>query len=95
MRTEPDQHDTDGGFQRARDVFGNGMTEQDRGACEDEKGQGVAQTPGQPVPDDVADIGTARGDAGDRCDMIGLERVLHSEQEAKTQNSKHPRYILI
>lgn len=71
------------------------MTEQNRGTREDEQGQGVTQSPGQPMLDDIADIGTARGDAGDRRDMIRLERMLHSEQEAKTQNSKHPRYVLM
>ncbi len=45
--------------------------------------------------DDIADIGTAGGDAGDRRDVIRLKRVLHSEQEAEPQNSKHPRYELM
>ena len=39
--------------------------------------------------DDVADMGAARGDAGDRRDMIGLERVLHAQQKTEPQNSEH------
>ena len=39
--------------------------------------------------DDVADMGAARGDAGHRRDMIGLERMLHAEQKSQPQNSEH------
>jgi hypothetical protein len=33
------------------------------------------------VADDVADVAAARGDAGHRRDMVGLQRVLHAEQK--------------
>jgi hypothetical protein len=35
------------------------------------------------MPDDVTDVGAARGDARHRGDMIGLERVLHAQQETE------------
>ena len=41
------------------------------------------------MPDDVADLAAARGDAGYGGDMVGLERVLHPEQKAEPQNSEH------
>jgi hypothetical protein len=49
----------------------------------------MAEPPGQSVLDDVADVSTARGDAGHRGDMIGLERVLHPKQKPQSQNSEH------
>ena len=62
---------------------------QDRGAGEDEQRQRMAETPGQPVLDDVADVGPAGGNARHRRDVIGLQRMLHSEQKAEPQNSEH------
>jgi hypothetical protein len=41
------------------------------------------------VLDDVGDMGAARGDAGDGRDVIGLERVLQTEQKTKSKNSEH------
>jgi hypothetical protein len=41
------------------------------------------------VFDDIPDIGPAGRDAGHRRDVIGLKRMLHSEQKAKPQNSEH------
>src|SRR6478752_1986550 len=49
----------------------------------------MAEPPGQAVLDDVSDVGAARGDAGDRGDMIGLKRVLHAQQKTQAQNSEH------
>jgi hypothetical protein len=43
----------------------------------------MAEPPGQAMPDDVANLGAARGDAGHRGDMIGLERVLHAEEKTE------------
>ena len=44
----------------------------------------MAEAPGQPVLDDVPDVRAARGDAGHRGDMIGLQRVLHAQQKAQS-----------
>src|SRR6202011_4204400 len=63
--------------------------EQDRGAGKDEQCQGMAEDPGQAVPDDVANVGAARGDAGLRRDMVAFERVLHAEQKPQPKNSEH------
>src|SRR5262245_7505503 len=89
MRAKADQHDADGGLDRLCHDFGNGAAEQDRDAGKDEQGQRVAEPPGQPMLDDVAHAATARGDAGDGRDMIGLKRMLHAQQEPETQNSQH------
>ena len=89
MRAETDQHDADGGLERPREMLGDRVTEQDGGAGKDEQGQGMAEAPGQPVLDDVADVGAARGDRGHRRDMVGLERVLHAQQKSQPQNSEH------
>ena len=77
-------------FDRLRDVVGNRMAEQDRGAREHEQRQRMAKAPGQAVLDDVGDMGAARGDAGYGGDVIGLQRMLHAEQKTKSQNSEHP-----
>src|SRR6185369_5463772 len=53
----------------------------------------MAEAPGQPVLDDVTDAAAAGGDAGDRRDVIGLERMLHAQQKPKPQNCKHTRPI--
>ncbi len=40
--------------------------------------------------DDVGDLGPARGDAGDRRDMVGLERVLHAQQKSEPRIPNMP-----
>jgi hypothetical protein len=59
--------------------FGYRMAEEDRGAGENEQRQRVTRSPGQPVFDDIPDVGSAGGNARHRRNMIGFERVLHSE----------------
>ena len=34
-------------------------------------------------------LAAARGDARDRRDMVGLQRVLHAQQKTQPQNSEH------
>ena len=89
MHPEPDQHDADGGFQRAREMFGNGVAEKNRRTGEHEQGDGVTQSPGQPMLDDVTDARAPGRDAGHRRDVIGFERVLHAKKKAEAQNSEH------
>src|SRR6476620_1891102 len=89
MRAEAHQHDADRGLDRPRQAFRNSMAEQQRSASKGEQRQRVAEPPGQPVPDDVADMAAPRGDAGDGRDMIGFERMLHPQQKPKPQNSEH------
>src|SRR5258708_30123580 len=77
-------------------MFRDGAPEQDYSAGKGEQCQGMAEPPGQAVLDDVADVSAARGDAGHRGDMIGLERVLHTQQKPQSQNSEHlPPHRLI
>ena len=49
----------------------------------------MTEPPGQPVLDNVAHVAPSGGNAGHRRDVIGFERVLHSEQKAKPQYSEH------
>ena len=78
------QHDADGGLQRPCEMFRDSTPEQNCGAGNGEQCQGMAEAPGQTVPDDVPDVSAARGDAGHRGDMIGLERMLHTEQKSQS-----------
>ena len=39
--------------------------------------------------DHIGDIGPARGDAGDRRDVVDLEGMLHTQQKSESRNSKH------
>jgi mannose-6-phosphate isomerase-like protein (cupin superfamily) len=89
MRAKSDQHDTNGALDRPGDGFGNGVSEQDGGAGKNEESDRVAEAPGQAMLDDVADAAAAGSDAGDGGDVIGLERMLHAQQQAETQNSEH------
>jgi hypothetical protein len=89
MRAETDQHDADGGFDRPRDRFRDRAAKQNRGAGKAEQRQRMAQAPGQAVPDDIANMAAARGDAGHRGDMIGFQRMLHAQDKPKSQNSEH------
>jgi hypothetical protein len=43
----------------------------------------------QPVLDDVTNLRTAGSNARHRRDMIGFERMLHSQNKAEPQNSEH------
>jgi hypothetical protein len=72
------------------------MTEQHRGAGEDEQRQRMTEPPCQSVFNDIANVGPASGNAGHRRDVIGFERMLHSEQKADPQQSEHafPDFIL-
>ena len=70
-------------------MIGDGLAEPKRGAGEDEQCQRMSDPPGQTMFDDVGDIGPARGDAGDRREVVDLERVLHTQKKSKPQNSKH------
>ena len=81
--------DFGGGLDRPGNAFRDGATKQDGGTGKDKQRHRVAEAPGQPVLDDVPDLSAARGDAGHRGDMIGLERVLHTEQKPQSQNSEH------
>ena len=89
VSTEPDQHDADGGLQWTRDMFGDRVAEQQRSTRKDEQGQRMAETPGQAMADDIADMAAARGDARHRRDMVGFQRVLHAQQKPEPQNSEH------
>ena len=89
VRAETDQHDADGGLYRPREMFRNRVTEQNRSTRKGEQGQRMAETPGQAVLDDVADVSTTHGDAGHRGDVVGLECVLHAKQKPQPQNSEH------
>ena len=65
------------------------MAKQDRGAGENEQRQRMAEPPRQPVLDDVTNVGPASGNARHRRNVIGLKRMLHTEQKTEPQNSEH------
>ena len=89
MRAKPDQHDADRRLERPRQTFRDGVAKQDGRAGKDKQRQRMAQSPGQPMLDDVADLAAARRDRGDGGDVIGLQRMLHAEQKTETQNTEH------
>lgn len=89
MGAKTNQHDADSELDRARERFGDGPAERKGSAGEGEQGQGVADPPGQAMLDDVGDIASPHGDAGDRGHVIGLERVLQSQEKPEPQNSEH------
>ena len=89
MGTQTDQHDADRRLQRMRDLRGDRMADDDRGTREDKERQRMAKPPCQAVFDDIPDIGSACRNAGNRRDVIGFERMLHSQQKAQPQNSEH------
>ena len=95
MRAEADQHDADRGLQRRGELFGDGVAEQDRSTRKRKQRQRMPEPPGQPVLDDVADVAAPRRDRGDGGDMIGLQRMLHAQQEAKTQDCEHASPALL
>jgi hypothetical protein len=43
----------------------------------------------RPCFDDIAEVGSARRNTRHRRDVIGFERMLHSQQKADPQNSEH------
>src|SRR6266516_8211449 len=95
MGAEADQHQTNGGLERAGNALRDRAAEQDGRAGKDEQGKRVAEPPGQPVLDDIGHMAAARGDAGDGGDVIGLERMLHAQQKPQPKNSEHtPPYPL-
>jgi len=91
INPEADQHHTDGGFKRQRQALRDRVTQKNGCPGEDEQGERMSEPPGEAVLDDIADFGSPGGDAGDRSDMISLERMLHAEQEPQPQNPEHQR----
>ena len=79
VRAETHQHDADRRLQRTRETLGDRVAEQNRRTREHEQRQRMAETPCQAVLDDVADVGPARGNARHRRDVIGLQRMLHTQ----------------
>src|SRR5260370_12391893 len=65
------------------------MTEQDRRAGKDRERQRMTEPPRQAMFDNIVTVGSASGNARHRRDVIGFERMLHSEQKADPQNSEH------
>ena len=71
-----DQHDADRRLDRTGHVVGNGAAKRQRRARKDKQRQRVTEPPGQAVLDDIADIFAARGDRGNRSDVVGFQREL-------------------
>ena len=88
MRAKPDQHDADGCFDRLRHMFRNRTAEHDGRAGKGKQGQRMAEAPGEPMLDNIADVGAAGGDGRYGCNMIRLERMMQAEDEAESENSK-------
>ena len=95
MRAEAHQHDADRGLEWPGDLFRDRVAEQDRSTSEDQQRQRMTKSPGQAMLDDVADLGAACGDRGDRRDVIGLQCVLHAQQEAQTENCEHAPLLFL
>lgn len=89
VRSKTHHHDADGPFKRLCDMLRNGMSQDNRGTRKQRERNRVAKSPRQSVPNNVSDIGSAGGDAGDGCNMIGFQRMLHSQHKTESQNSKH------
>src|ERR1700732_4400775 len=70
-------------------MFGDRLAQENRRTREHEQRQRVAEPPGQAVLDNIPNVGPASGKARHRRDMIGFERMLHSEQKPDTQDSEH------
>src|SRR5205823_12239124 len=95
MGAKADQHQADGGLDRAGNALGDRAAEQDGGAGKDERSERMAEPPGQPVLDDIGHMAAARGDAGYGGDMIGLECMLHAQQKPQPQNSEHTPLLAV
>src|SRR5687767_10322849 len=89
VHAEADQHDPDRRFERLGHIFGNRVSQQDRSAGKDKERERMAQAPGQAMLDDIADTGSPRSDARHGGDMIGLECMLHPEQETQSEHAEH------
>ncbi len=91
MRAKANQHDPDARLDWPRKCFRDRVAQQDGDAGKGQQSEGVAEPPRQAMFDNVANFSAARRNRGDRGDMVGLERVLHSQQKTQPQNSEHAR----
>ena len=94
MAAEADQHQPDTDFQPRGEVSADRQIEHDRRAGERHQGQGMAKPPNRPMANDAADRGLARGQAADGGQVVGLERVLHPDQETQKQHRQHGGFLL-
>src|SRR3569623_200217 len=81
MRTQPNPHDTHSGFKRLGHTFRNCLTKQDRRAGKNKQCDRMPESPGQSVPDNIADLTAPSCDARHCRNVIGFKRVLHTEQK--------------
>jgi hypothetical protein len=93
MRAEANQHDADARLDRPRESFGHRVAHQHGNGGKRQQSEAVAESPCQAMFDNVGDFSAARRNRGDRGDMVGLERVLHSQQKTQPQNSEHARSL--
>jgi hypothetical protein len=81
VRAKAYHHDANRALEGLGDVVWNCVPQENGGAGEQRERDGMAQPPCQPMPDDVSNIGSAGCNAGDGCDMISFQCVLHPQHE--------------
>ena len=79
VRSESDQHDANGKLEPPRDRLGYDRIRQENDRADDEKRKRVTQTPNGTNANSLDPGCRARRQAGDRRDVIRLDRVTHAE----------------
>ncbi|GJE03664.1 hypothetical protein GMJLKIPL_5621 [Methylobacterium isbiliense] len=79
------KHQTNDGLEQIRSTVGHGLGHEKANTADDEKGYRVADAPDDAVPYNRSNATLAGGDTGDRCDVVGLNRVLHAYEETQGQ----------
>src|SRR3569623_1939890 len=73
MRAQPDQHDAHSGFKRLGHSFRNCVAKQDRRARKNKQRSRVPEPPGQPMPDNIADMTATSCNARHRCNEDAIK----------------------
>lgn len=79
IRSQSDQHDANGELEPPRDRLGYHRIRQENDRADDEERQCVAQAPNGTNANSLDPGRRARRQAGDRRDVIRLDRVTHAE----------------
>ena len=86
---EQHQHQADRELQRMRGPAWQRVVDQQQYPAKPEQRQGVTQPPGRALSRRTAQVAAACAQAGHGGQMIGLEGVLQTEQQAEEQDGGH------
>jgi hypothetical protein len=83
------QHETDDRLETECQAWPDAAANQDHGAAKQQQGKAVAHTPGGPQSGRIAQLAAVRAQAGNGCQVVGLDGVLQAQKQAEDEDTEH------